>query len=222
MPLDAVILDMDGLMVDTEPLYKIAWQAGIAELGFELSDTGYATIVGRPLPEIEAILMQRFGPAFPLDRLRVRWPELWRNEVARSGIQVKQGLDALLAFIAECQLGLAIATSTKADWAAFTLERSGLTDRFEVIVTGDQVARGKPAPDIYLEAARRLGAEPGRCVAIEDSEAGIRSIAAAGMIGILVPHWTPSDVATAAAFRVVHSLHDARDVIASLLAASAG
>lgn len=220
--IDAVILDMDGLMVDTEPLYKIAWQQGIADLGFELSDVGYATIVGRPLPEIEEILMARFGPAFPMDVLRRTWPELWRKEVARAGIQVKDGLPALLDFIAERRLGLGIATSTKADWAAFTLERSGLAGRFEVVVTGDQIARGKPAPDIYLEAARRLNVAPSRCVAIEDSEAGIRSIAAAGMVGILVPHWAPSDVATAAAFRVVNSLHDARDVIASLLAASAG
>lgn len=215
--LDAVILDMDGLMVDTEPLYKIAWQQAIAELGFDLSDAGYATIVGRPLPEIEAILVERFGPAFPLDRLRVRWTELWRREVARSGIQVKDGLFALLDFIASRRLGLAIATSTKADWAAFTLERSGLAGRFEVIVTGDQIARGKPAPDIYLEAAHRLGVAPARCVAIEDSEAGIRSIAAAGMTGILVPHWTPSDAARAAAFRVVGSLHEARAVIEALL-----
>lgn len=217
--IDAVILDMDGLMVDTEPLYKIAWQQGIAELGFDLSDDGYATIVGRPLPEIEDILMARFGSAFPLARLRTRWPEIWRHEVARAGIQVKDGLAALLDFIAVRRLGLAIATSTKADWAAFTLERSGLAGRFEVIVTGDQVARGKPAPDIYLEAARRLDVEPARCVAIEDSEAGIRSIAAAGMIGILVPHWTPSAAATAAASHVVSSLHEARDVVERMLAA---
>ncbi|MFN7915519.1 MAG: HAD family phosphatase [Vicinamibacterales bacterium] len=213
----AVILDMDGLMVDTEPLYKTAWQQGTAALGYDLTDVGYAAIVGRPLPEIEQILMEMFGPAFPLERLRQRWPGLWRDEVARVGIRVKDGLPALLAFIGERGLALAVATSTKADWAAFTLERSGLAGRFPVVVTGDQIERGKPAPDIYLEAARRIGVEPARCVALEDSEAGIRSIAAAGMIGILVPHWAPSDAARAAAFRVVPTLDDALAVIAGLL-----
>jgi len=217
MAVSAVILDMDGLMVDTEPLYKTAWQQATRELGFDLHDQRYATIVAAELPDCERILMEEFGPAFPLDALRARWPGLWRDEVERLGIQVKPGLEALLAFIASEPLRVAVATSTNADWAAFTLDRAGLAGRVDVIVTGDQIARGKPAPDIYLEAARRIGVAPRECVALEDSEAGIRSIAAAGMTGILVPHWSPSPEAQAAAFRIVASLHEAKDVIASLL-----
>lgn len=220
MTIAALILDMDGLMVDTEPLYKTAWQQATGELGFDLHDARYAKIVGRPLPDCERILMEEFGPSFPLDSLRARWPGLWRQEVEKRGIQLKPGLQELLSFAGEQRLRVAVATSTSAEWAAFTLERAGLSGRFDVIVTGDQIARGKPAPDIYLEAARRTGIPPAACVAIEDSEAGIRSIASAGMIGILVPHWTASDVAVAAAFRVVASLHEAREVIAVLLPAA--
>lgn len=217
-PIAAIILDMDGLMVDTEPLYKTAWQAACAELGFELNDERYAKIVGRPLPDCERVLAEEFGPTFPLDTLRARWPAIWRDEVGRLGIQTKPGLEELLALATEHALDVAVATSTNADWANSTLERAGLSNRFEVIVTGDQIARGKPAPDIYLEVARRLGVAPAACVAIEDSEAGIQSIAAAGMIGILVPHWTPSAVARTAAHAVVPSLHEACDVITLVLA----
>ncbi len=218
MTVAALILDMDGLMVDTEPLYKTAWQSASAFLGYDLDDARYAKIVGRPLPDCERVLMEEFGPAFPIDRLRARWPGLWRQEVERVGIQVKSGLPELLAFAGSRALPVAVATSTNADWASFTLGKVGLASTFEVLVTGDQVARGKPAPDIYLEAARRLGVEPARCVAIEDSEAGICSIAAAGMVGILVPHWQPSALSAASAFSVVPSLHEARDVIVGLLA----
>ncbi|MGE3473952.1 MAG: HAD family hydrolase [Vicinamibacterales bacterium] len=217
MTVAALILDMDGLMVDTEPLYKTAWQSASASLGYDLDDARYAKIVGRPLPDCERILMEEFGSTFPIDQLRARWPGLWRQEVERVGIQVKPGLPALLAFADAHALPVAVATSTNADWASFTLGKVGLASRFEVLVTGDQVARGKPAPDIYLEAARRIGVEPSRCVAIEDSEAGIRSIASAGMIGILVPHWQASALAAASAYSVVSSLDEARAVIESLL-----
>lgn len=214
----AIILDMDGLMVDTEPLYKAAWQAASRSLGFEMDDERYAKIVGRPLPSIERILQDEFGPTLSIDELRARWLAQWREQMREHGVRQKPGLTELLALAQKRALPVAIATSTQSDWAAFTLERAGLAGRFDIVVTGDQIARGKPAPDIYLESARRLAVSPECCVAIEDSEAGIQSIAAAGMMGILVPHWTPSAAATAAAFRVVPSLHEARDVIASLLA----
>ncbi|MFN7981385.1 MAG: HAD family phosphatase [Vicinamibacterales bacterium] len=217
-PVAAIILDMDGLMVDTEPLYKTAWQAACTELGFDLNDERYAKIVGRPLPDCERVLAEEFGPTFSLDALRARWPAIWRDEVGRLGIARKPGLTELLVLAREQKLDVAVATSTNADWANSTLERAGLAKQFDVIVTGDQIAHGKPAPDIYLEAARRLGVAPSACVAIEDSEAGIQSIAAAGMIGILVPHWPASAAARAAAHTVVPSLHDASEVISLLLA----
>ena len=216
MNVAAVLLDMDGLMVDTEPLYKIAWQQAAFDLGYDLNDTRYAMIVGRPIEDCERIVVEQFGPAFPLDRLREGRQAAWRREVDRVGVHPKPGLHELLAFATQHRLPVAVATSTTAAGAAFTLGRAGLADRFEVIVTGDQITRGKPAPDIYLECARRLGVAPEQCVGLEDSEAGIRSIASAGMVGILVPHWPASEAARAAAFRVVDTLHEARELIASL------
>jgi HAD superfamily hydrolase (TIGR01509 family) len=207
MQIEAVVFDMDGLMLDTEPLYKAAWQRASADLGHELDDLSYVKLVGRPTPDCEAALLAQFGSGFPLDRFRARWPELWQAGVAETGIAAKPGLFELLEFLDDHGVPRAVATSSEADYAEFSLRRAGLDGRFSVVVTGDQIQRGKPAPDIYAEAAARLGVKPERCVALEDSEAGILAAAAAGMIAVLIPDWAPpSEVAVRAAFRVLASL----------------
>ncbi len=221
----AIVLDMDGLMLDTEPLYKIAWQAASAELGYALDDQSYVKLVGRPTEDCEQELLRQFGLAFPLDRFRALWPMLWQAEVAVNGIQQKPGLIEFLAFADALGLPIGVATSSEAGYTAFSLRHAGLEGRFTVIVSGDEVARGKPAPDIYLEAARRLQVAPAACVALEDSEAGILAASRAGMCALLIPDWTrPSAAAVQAAFRVLASLNDARDVVAGLVdnARSAG
>jgi HAD superfamily hydrolase (TIGR01509 family) len=214
----AVVFDMDGLMLDTEPLYKIAWQACVAEAGYRLDDEMYERLVGRRTEECERMLIEWFGSDFPLDTFRVRWPQRWRREVERAGIQAKAGLFELLAFVEARRLPMAVATSSEMPFVETSLAKAGLTGRFNAIVTGNEVPAGKPAPDIYLEAARRLAVAPEHCVAFEDSEAGIRAAAAAGMIAILVPHWMPPSAAAAgSAYRVLVSLHDARLELERLL-----
>jgi beta-phosphoglucomutase-like phosphatase (HAD superfamily) len=199
-------------------LYQRAWQQAASEAGYELGDDLYAQFVGRPTGACEKLLMAELGPAFPLGRFRERWPALWRGEVNRSGVQAQPGLWEMLSFVDAWKLPAAVATSSEAEFADMTLRHAGLLDRFSVIVSGDQVERGKPAPDIYLEAARRLGVPPIACVALEDSETGIRAVQRAGMTGLLVPQGQPSTQAVQAAFRVVATLHDAREVLASLIA----
>lgn len=208
---------MDGLMVDTEPLYQSAWQQTAAEAGFELDDDLYARFVGRPTRACEAILKDEFGPSFPLARFRERWPELWRHQVQHVGIQLKPGLIELLDFVDSERLPAAVATSSEKEYADITLRNAGVLNRFKVVITGDRVDRGKPEPDIYLEAARQLRIPPSECVALEDSEAGIQAVERAGMIGLLVPHWPASDDAARAAFAVVGTLSEAQHVLASLI-----
>jgi HAD superfamily hydrolase (TIGR01509 family) len=214
----AVVLDMDGLMIDTESIYKRAWQNAAAECGYVLDDDFYRTLIGQPNPACEAAVLDRFGLKFPLAEFRVRWAELWRADVENSGIPTKPGLAELLSFLDEYQVPTAVATSSDREYAAFSLRMAGLEGRFSEIVTGDQVANGKPAPDIYLESARRLGVPPRRCVAVEDSEAGVLAATAAEMITLMVPDLiAPSATARSAAFSVLTSLSGARDQIASLM-----
>lgn len=217
MRVAAVVLDMDGLMVDTEPIYKFAWQRASAELGCAIDDALYSKFIGRRTVDCEALVVERFGAAFPLEEFRKKWPVLWRQKVADDGIETKPGLHELLSFAADQQLPVAVATSSERSFVDATLGTAGLSDRFAAIVCGDDIERGKPEPDIYLEAARKLGVEPAACVGFEDSEAGIRAIARAGMTGILVPHWPATPLAISTAFRVVQNLYEGRDVLASLM-----
>ena len=218
MNIEAVVLDMDGLMLNTEPVYKAAWQRASSELGYELDDRSYARLVGRPTGDCEQELLKRFGAAFPLDGFRSRWPELWRVGVRDLGIERRPGLTEFLDFVEDHGLPMAVATSSEAEYTEFSLRQAGLEGRFRVVVTGDQVARGKPAPDIYAEAARRLEVAPSQCVALEDSEAGILAASRAGMVSLLIPEQPPSDTAARAAFQVLGSLHEARLLVEALIA----
>jgi HAD superfamily hydrolase (TIGR01509 family) len=208
---------MDGLMVDSEPVYQAAWQQAAGELGYTIDDELYARFVGRPTQACEAILVEEYGASFPLEAFRARWPVLWQRQVERVGIKLKPGLAEMLDYLEAQRLPVAVATSSDADYADRTLRSAGLLHRLGVVVSGDQVSRGKPEPDIYFEAARRLAVRPSECVVLEDSDAGIRAAAHAGMIGILVPHWPASAEARRAAFRVVSTLHEGRVVLAALL-----
>jgi beta-phosphoglucomutase-like phosphatase (HAD superfamily) len=128
----------------------------------------------------------------------------------------------LLDFFERRQLPAAVATSSDGDYARFSLERAGLAGRFQVVVTSDEVARAKPAPDLYIEAARRLGIAPARCVALEDSAAGVLAARAAGMTAVLVPDMTPPSIAAIqAASHVLRSLDEARLLIEAMVAGAA-
>ena len=219
MRVSAVVLDMDGLMLDTEPMYKAAWQQASAELGCTLDDPSYMTLVGRPTEDCERELVRFFGPGFPLARFRSRWPELWRVAAEDRGIRTKAGLGAFLSFVEGHKLPVAIATSSDGNYTDFSLRRAGLSGRFPIVVTGDQVAQGKPAPDIYLAAAQRLAIDPSQCIALEDSDAGVLSASAAGMVPVCIPDLKPpSEAAVLAAFRVLPSLDEARWLLARLIA----
>jgi sugar-phosphatase len=218
MGIRAVVLDMDGLMLDTEPIYKAAWQQACAELGFDLDDQSHLRFIGRPTSHCERELIQQFGSEFPLSRFRTRWSELWRTSVNAGGIPTKPGLLAFLSFLDEYALSSAVATSSDGAYTELSLRSAGLLDRFDAIVTGEQVTRGKPAPDIYLEAAARLGLDPAECVALEDSDAGVLAASAAGMVTLCVPDLKPpSEAAVRAASSVLSSLDDARKWIGALV-----
>jgi HAD superfamily hydrolase (TIGR01509 family) len=214
----AFVFDMDGLMLDTEPIYRASWQRTAAELGWEITDEGYEIFLGRRTEDAEAELARRFGPTFPIDRFHDRWPVLW-HEIAAQGLTVKPGVHELLTLGEERGLLLALATSTERRLAIRTLGYGGFSaDRFRVMVTGDEIAHGKPAPEIYLEAARRLGIAPERCAAFEDSDAGTLSASRAGMLTFQVPDLKPpSPDAAAAANHVLRSLSEAPALLLPLL-----
>jgi len=215
--LSAVVLDMDGLMIDTEPLYKQSMQETARELGYDLTDDFMMSLVGRPDTDCRRLIMKELGDSFPLDTFWMRWPQIWRGIASSNGIKRKPGLEELLSYLSDAGLPMAIATSTYREQAEFSLKAAGVTNAFGHMVTGDLVEHGKPAPDIFLEAARRLEVDPQLCIALEDSENGIRAASAAGMTAIMVPDLIPpSDEIRCLANQVVNSLHEVRSLISGM------
>ena len=213
----AVVFDMDGLMLDTESINRMAWQGAAVELGHTLDDAFYLTLLGRTTVDCEARVQHQCGAAFPMGEFRARRRVLWRARVDQ-GITIKPGLVELLAFLEARDVPMAVATSSHTMAAESSLGSANLRSRFEVVVTGDQVVQGKPAPDIYLEAARRLGVSSRECVALEDSDNGVLASSAAGMTTIMVPDLKPaSEESISRALRVVPTLHEARELIGLML-----
>jgi HAD superfamily hydrolase (TIGR01509 family) len=187
MPICAVIFDMDGLMLDTEPIYKIAWQRAAIECGCPISEELYVDLIGRSRVDGENILGGAFGRDFSLEAFRAACHRCEAAAFAEGLPAKKPGLDDLLALLDSRGVPKAVATSTERMQAAAQLGGLGLLERFNIIATGDEVVNGKPSPDLFLLAAHRLGVEPSQCLVLEDSEAGVVAAHRARMQVYVVP-----------------------------------
>lgn len=218
MTFSAVIFDMDGLMLDSERMARDAWRRTLADWGLTLPDSLYFHLIGREAADTKAILARVFGPALPVDDAYARKQRYLDEAILRDGIPTKPGLHALLDVLDARGIRKAVASSTHRRFVMQKLRLTRLLERFDAIACGDDVPTGKPAPDVFLLAARRLGVPAHTCVVLEDSDAGIRAARAAGMIPILVPDLKPPspDVLTLA-HRVFPSLDDVRDYLLGLL-----
>ena len=189
--IQAAIFDMDGTMFDTESLYARGMAQAGAEFGYDIHQGIYLGTIG--LPEIgwKTHLRNTFGPDFPLDEIAHRTLENVQAELDRSGLPIKPGLLELLDQLDAWGVPYAIASSSKRKTIQRNLGLAHLLVRFPIVVGGEEVQHGKPAPDIFLEAARRLNAAPAECLVLEDSEAGIRGAHAAGMVAVMIPDLKP-------------------------------
>jgi HAD superfamily hydrolase (TIGR01509 family) len=205
----AVILDMDGVLLDTEPLALRAWHDAAARLGAEFDGELAQAMIGRNFVDCCALVRERYRADYPVDALLARWHACYDAIVENDGIALKPGVHELLDWLDANSLPRAVATSTAHERARAKLERSKLWPRIDALVGGDDVARGKPAPDIVIAAARALGADVTRCVVVEDSEPGVEAALAAGAAAIMVPDLrAPSDALTAKPVVVLRSLSE--------------
>ncbi len=182
-----VISDMDGVMLDSEKLYVRFWCEAAQSLGFPMKKEHALGI--RSLARVFAVkkLQGWFGTEFDYDSVRNKRIELMDKYVAENGIEAKSGAKELLIWLKQNGYKTALATATPVDRASLYLKQVGLLEFFDVICSAREVKRGKPEPDIYLLAAKRLGLAPGECMALEDSQNGVRSAFAAGCKTVLVP-----------------------------------
>lgn len=173
-------------MVDTEPLARRAWEHVVAPHGAAMTDDLYERMLGRRTVESAQLVLDELRLPEQLETLVARKTTAFLSSLGE-GVPVMPGLWTLLDRIEVLGLPWAVATSTPRPVAEIILDKLGLVGRYRALACGDEVEHGKPAPDIFLLAAARLGAEPAACLALEDSAAGCASAAAAGMRVVIVP-----------------------------------
>src|SRR5258708_29743730 len=216
-PVEAVIFDMDGLLIDTEAVYIKAYQMGAAIMGVELPLAFGHSRIGTPSPECDRMIQEFFGSAFRLADFNGH-VDGHAARLLEVGVPVKPGAVELLAFLGERGLPLAVATSSSRRTTERHLGRAGLLGHFRALATRADVVRGKPHPDIHLEAARRLGVAPARCLAFEDSNTGLSAAHAAGTMAIMVPDLAPpTDEVRAKCLAVLADLHAALGLLRTSL-----
>lgn len=187
----AVIFDMDGLLLDSEILFKKSWQEASQSLGYEMPDALFLQLIGRTAPDSRKILSEAFKCDFPYDRFKEAAATISARMLNNGPIPLKPGVIELLDFCRAKGWPMAVATSTAGDEARKRLDHAGLLPYFHSVISGDMVAYGKPGPEIYVRAAGALVIPPFYCLAIEDSHAGVQAAFAADMITFMVPDLMP-------------------------------
>jgi len=214
----AVIFDMDGLMLDTESIAQVAWVRAAKDYGYHFPDQVFRGVVGRSLPDVQRYIYDNLGADFPFDDVYHQKQAYVEESVAKDGLPLKPGLLELLDFLNKLSLKKAVASSSPLSAITHNLALVGLDGCFETLVGGDQIQHGKPAPDIFLEAARKLGVPPAACLVLEDSNAGVKSAHTAGMKPVMVPDLIPPTEETQSlAYRIVPSLFEVRGLLGQLL-----
>lgn len=182
-----VIVDMDGLLVDSEPVYRMASQRAIAVQGMSLTDREHQRLVGLPAREVYRALADLFGSALDLERYRQDFGPCWQALVAEGALKAKPGAESLLLHLVERNIPYALATSSYRLHMRGTLERAGLADFIQLSVCGDEVPESKPHPEIVHRAAALIGMQAMDCVVLEDSHVGIEAALAADALALMVP-----------------------------------
>jgi HAD superfamily hydrolase (TIGR01509 family) len=186
MAIEAVVFDLDGVLVDSEHVWDAARRELAAERGLPWPEPATRDMMGMSSVEWSRYMHDRVGLPEPPEEISAevvrRLEEIYRRE-----LPLIDGAAEAVERLAE-RWPLGLASSSNRELIDLVLELSGLTRLFQVTVSFEEVPRGKPAPDVYLEAARRLGVAPARCAAVEDSENGIRSAKAAGMYVLAIPN----------------------------------
>ncbi|CUW93356.1 MULTISPECIES: HAD family hydrolase [Rhizobium/Agrobacterium group] len=186
----AVVFDMDGLLIESERLYRDSFLAASEEGGHGMRVETYQKVCGSPWDVITGTIFADYGADFPIDSFRDAWLRHLGVMMA-GGVALKPGVTEILDLLDSLDIRRAIATSSRHDSVTRHLGPHDLLKRFDTIVARGDYTEPKPAPMPYLTAARRLFLDPGHCLALEDSYWGVRSATSAGMMTIMVPDVAP-------------------------------
>jgi HAD superfamily hydrolase (TIGR01509 family) len=208
-----ILFDLDGLLLDSESVSRDCWELAASAQGLSMTDF-YPELLGRGTAECDRIIADRLGPSISITELRARKDALQDRYIATNGIRLRPGAHNIVNQAKLSSLRIALATGSSQEAAAKKFTGHSIQHLFDVKVYGGDVSRGKPAPDIFLLAAERLGVAPSECIVLEDSIAGMTAAQAANMRAIVVPDLIPIDKQrNSESVLVVDSLFDAARVL---------
>lgn len=212
-PIEAVVFDMDGVLIDSEPIWRAVECEVFGRIGIEVSEEDLMRTMGVRVADVVEGWHRRQpwegpSPAEVVEEIVDRVADTIEQEG-----RLNDGAVDAIHYLRGLGLPLALASSSPMRLIRAVLSMGGLEDRFDVVLTAEEEERGKPDPGVYLTAARRLGVPPERCLAIEDSLAGIRAAKAAGMVCIAVPEHPPEEAMEAGADLMLDSLKELDDRI---------
>ncbi|CAM3970684.1 HAD family hydrolase [Vibrio neonatus] len=209
MTFKAVIFDMDGLLLDTERVCLQAFEKACHTLGIEFLEPEYLAIIGQNEQGIERTIRAGYPKDIDYPKLRKQWMQYYHAVSEHQAIPVKEGVVELLQWLKSKQIPMAVATSTDKRLAPIKLKLAGLYDYFDSLTCGCEVTCGKPDPEIYLLAAKRLNIDPMYCLGFEDSNNGVRAGVAANLQMVQIPDLvTPTDEVIALGHRILPSLNE--------------
>lgn len=209
------IFDMDGLMIDSERIVLMGYEFAMNKFGYsrELLDIAKSCI-GLTYDDTRRKFNETMGNGFDYDTFKPHVSEFVHKYFKTNGIPVKKGLFELLKVLKQENYRLCVATSTRASTAKDELTNAGILSHFEDLVGGDNIKNGKPAPDIFLEAAKRIDVHSKDCIVFEDSINGIKAAYNAGMKPIMVPDMIePTDEILPMIYKRLNSLDEAIPLI---------
>ena len=206
IPMHNLIFDCDGVLVDSEHLSCGAWVPVLARYGITTDRAEIETMIGKSDQAVLEHFTRKTGTEFPAEILAERQNEYFRQ--AQEDLQTFPGLAEVLTTLGQRAIPRAVASSGHPDKIRFSLDRVGLAPHFDILCSAVEVSAGKPAPDLFLLAAQRLGADPATCAVIEDSIFGIEAALRAGMLAIGFSSSHPADALYEAGAHKVFGTYD--------------
>lgn len=208
-----VLFDMDGVILDTEKLYTRFWREAAESLGYPMTHEMALGMRSLSREVGERRLKEYLGEEVDYQQVRNKRIELMSAFIKENGVEPKPGVQELLAFLKEKGIKTSIATSSPLDRTKEYLSQVGLVDSFDELVSGHMVKHGKPAPDIYIYAATKLGLKPEECLVLEDSPTGLLAAYRAGCIPVMVPDQDQPDEKTREMAYVVENLIAVKELL---------
>lgn len=187
MKIKGVIFDLDGLLIDTEKLYQRFWIEAAKKCGYTMSKKQALQLRSLDKKLAKELFSEWFGKEFSYQKAKKIRIELMNDYIEKNGVKAKEGAAELAGFLNENGYKTAIATATNFERASYHLKLAGIREFFDTIICASNLENGKPYPDVYLYACKKMNLDPCECLALEDSPNGIKSAYSAGCVTVCIP-----------------------------------